>query len=179
MDAEGRAELAGADDHRYLVGILSRPRLVPRRAADSALDAGRRRGRRPVRSPPAAADVAVHPDGRGVCAGGARVFRTGAHLACAGAVGRHRPRAGVRRAGLSVAPAVARQQGPRPECDRIQLDPVQPGARDRTAVCRRGAGGVRHGRVLRPQRPVVSRGHCRNPVTARSTHSAHCAEAHA
>ena len=63
-----------------------------------------------------------------------------------------------------------------PERDRVQLDSVQPGARDRTAARRRGARRVRHGRVLRPQRPVVPRGHRRDPVAARPTHSAHGAE---
>ena len=49
--------------HRLLVGVLPRPRFVPRRAADPALHADRRRRRRSPRSAPAAAHVAVHPDG--------------------------------------------------------------------------------------------------------------------
>ena len=45
--------------------------------------------------------------------------------------------AGVRRPGVPVADAVARRQGAPAERDRAQLDPVQPGARDRPAARRR------------------------------------------
>ena len=76
LDAEGRAELAGADHHRLVLGVLPRSRLVPRRAADPALHAGRRRGRRSPRSPAAAARVAVHPDDHRLHAGGAGLFRS-------------------------------------------------------------------------------------------------------
>ena len=68
------------------------------------------------------------------------------HLAHPRAVVHHRPGAGVRRPGLSVADAVARRQEGSAERHRAQLDPVQPRARVRAAARRRDARRVRHGR---------------------------------
>ena len=70
----------------------------------------------------------------------------------------------------SLLPSLVGKQR-RAECDRVQLDPVQPGARDRSAPRRRGPRRLRHGGVLRPQRPVVSRGDRRD--SARCTSGTH------
>ena len=107
----------------------------------------------------------------GLHARGARLLRRRPHLARPRALGRHRTGAGVRRPGVPVAAAVARREGAPAECHRVQLDSVQPRARHRPALRRRRARRLRHGGLLRAERRVVPRGHCRHPVAAHPAHS--------
>ncbi len=104
------------------------------------------------------------------------------------AVVHHRHRAGVRRARLPVAGAVARRQEGSAERGRPELDPVQRRARHRPAALRGDALGRRHvglrrsavdGALLRPQRRLLPRRHLHADVAAREAHSAGAAEEHA
>ncbi len=90
LDAEGRAELARLRADQIVV--LPRARRFPRAAADPAVHAGRRRHRRPARSPAPAARLAVRADGDGVHAGRARLLGKRPHLAHPRALVRHRDR---------------------------------------------------------------------------------------
>ncbi len=103
------------------VGVLSRPRQLSRRAADSALHARRRRRRRSTRSPSHDAVVADDSDGDGVHSRDPGVHRHGSHLARADVVVRHRLRAGVRRPGVSVADSNARRQGSSAQRHRARI----------------------------------------------------------
>ena len=80
-------------------------------------------------------------------------------------------RAGVRRARVSVADSLARQEAGPAERDRAQLHPVQPGARVRPAARGRHARGVGAAPPASPQRPVVPRRDRRAHVAARSNTS--------
>ena len=133
------------------------------------LHARRRRRRRSSRSAAPAPRLAVRTDDHGVHAGGARLLRPRPHLAHPGAVVRDRNGAGVRRPSVPIADSIARAQEAPDECDRAELDPVQPRARVRTAPRRRGAV-LRHGRMLRFERPVLPRRDRRVDVAAHQTY---------
>ena len=71
----------------------------------------------------------------------------------------------------SLMPTLVPKTAPA-ERDRAQLDPVQPVAHLRLAARRRGARGVRHGDLLRPQRPLVPRRDRRAAVAVGEAHPA-------
>ena len=177
VDAEGRAELAGPRPDR--LGQLSRARCVSGRAAHPAVHADWRRGRRPARSPRAAAGLAGRADVVGLRAGDSRGRRLGADLARARAVVSLRVRAGVWRAGVSVADPVAGPQGPPAQRRRAQLDPVQHRAGDRPAAGRRDAALAGQRVVLHGQRPVVPRRDRGAAVAAHAARRADRPAAHA
>ena len=119
----------------------------------------------------------------------ARLLRRRPDLAHPGAVVHHRPRAGVRRPGVSVAHPVARRQERSAERGRAQLDPVQRRARARPAALRRDARGRSRrwgysepqamNAVLRAQRAVVPRRDLHADVAAREAHPADGTTRHA
>ena len=101
-------------------------------------------------------------------------------LAHPAAVVHDRPRAGLRRSGLSGAHPVARRQERSAERGRAQLDSVQHRARARPARLRRDDRRLREvgiqrsagdGRLLRSERAVVPGRHLGADVAAREAHS--------
>ena len=126
VDADGRAELARADDH----GEAVVPR-VGRRAAGLAVPrllALRRRPRRPDRPAPDPPRLAGRPALVGLPPRGPRLHEPDRGLDDPRPVLRRRARAVLRRPGLPGARPDARRPGGPPERRRAELDPVQPGA---------------------------------------------------
>ena len=131
LDAEPRRELAGALADG--VGLLPRARRVPAAAPDHAVHAHRRGRRRSLRSPADADGIAVDTALHRSHPRRARVLRGRRSVAHPAALLYYRHRAGVRRPGVPIADPVACRQAGSDQRDRVELDPVQRRADDRSA----------------------------------------------
>ena len=154
VDAEGRAELAGLRSHQVVV--LSRSRRFPRAAADPALYPARRRHRRSPRPPAAAHRLAVRPDGDGVHARGAGLpgrVHVAHILALSFTAGLAQAFGGP--AYQSLMPSLVQKKD---LPNAIALNSIQFNLARVFGPLLAGvdAGGLRHGDVLRSQRPLVS-----------------------
>ena len=179
MDADRRAELARLLADQF--GVLPRPRRLPAAAADHPVLADWRRLRRSLRPPAHPHGVAVPADGDVGHAGPPDVLPGRAGVAHPRAVVRHRHRAVVRRARVSIAHPVARRQEGSAERGRAELDPVQRRARAGPAALRRHARRVPRLRLQRaagdervlPAQLAVVRGRDQHADdAAREAHSA-------